>query len=69
MDDVSLPIKCQEKQNITVVCAKESDRMTHKIQFTAKGMLNVTADNQLGDCYLHLKTFSKKGWIDNSTFY
>ena len=69
MDDVSIPVKFQDKQRITAVCAIGADGTNHKIQFIAKGKTNIAADNKLGVCYPHLKTFSEKGWTDYSTFY
>lgn len=68
-DDVTIPVKFGEKQRITAVCAIAADGTQHKIQFIAKGTTPVVLDSQLGDCHPHLRTFSEKGWTDNSTFY
>lgn len=68
-DDVTIPVKFNEKQRVTAVCAISADGQKHNIQFIAKGQTEVVMDTQLGDCHPHLRTFSEKGWTDNTTFY
>ncbi|KAK8860295.1 hypothetical protein M9Y10_011959 [Tritrichomonas musculus] len=69
MDYVSIPVKFQEKQRITALCAISAEGISHKIQFIAKGQTSIILDVQLGDCFPHIRAFSEKGWTDNSTFY
>lgn len=54
MDDVPIPVKFQEKQRITSLCAISAEGISHKIQFMAKGQTKIILDTQLGDCFPHL---------------
>ena len=68
-DDVIIPVKYNDKERITCVCAVRADGTKLKIQFIAKGETDQVLNTQIGDVEPHLKAVSEKGWTNTSTFY
>ena len=69
VDDVSLPVKCNDKQRITAVCAIAADGFKFPIQFIAKGKTEPVLDTQIGDVDPNIRSFSENGWTNTQTFY
>lgn len=69
MDDVTIPVRFNDKERITAVCAIGADGFKYPIQFIAKGKTSEVLNTQIGDVAPNVKAFSENGWTTQDTFY
>ena len=69
MDDVTIPVRFNDKERITAVCAIGADGFKNPIQFIAKGKTSEVLNTQIGDVAPNVKAFSENGWTTQDTFY